>query len=66
MCNFEYLQVIIAFFSKTVWYHRIFHENCVIEEHEIWFAYSIHMGEYTKKIQVPRSHSIGEKCDAIL
>ena len=22
------------------------------------------MGEYTKKFQVPRSHSIGEKCDA--
>ena len=25
-------------------YHRIFLENCAIEEHEIWFAKSIHMG----------------------
>ena len=25
-------------------YHRIFLENCVTEEHEILFAYSIHMG----------------------
>ena len=76
MCNFEFLQVIIAFFSKTVcprnmkfglhrvsiWvnikknfkflgrtvseksamlissYRRIYLENCVTEEHEIWFA----------------------------
>ena len=94
MCNFELLEIIIAFFSKTVWprnmkfglhrvsiwvniqkknfkflgrtvseknsmltcnisklfiranvqlwifanYHRIFLENCVTEEHEIWFA----------------------------
>ena len=25
-------------------YHRIFLENCATEEHEIWFAKSIHMG----------------------
>ena len=99
MYNFEFLQVIIAFFSKSVrprnmkfglqeypygliykknfkflgrtvseknamvickisklfirtivqlWifasYHRIFLEKCATEEHEIWFAKSIHMG----------------------
>ena len=80
--NFEFLQVIIAFFSKSVrprnmkfglqrvsiWvniqknfkffgltvseksamlissYHQIFLENCATEEHQIWFAKSIHMG----------------------
>ena len=31
-------------------YHRIFLEKCATEEHEIRFAKSIHMGEYTKKI----------------
>ena len=31
-------------------YHRIFLEKCATEEHEIWFAKSIHMGQYTKKI----------------
>ena len=31
-------------------YHRIFLEKCATEEHEIWFAKSIHMGLYTKKI----------------
>ena len=31
-------------------YHRIFLEKCATEEHEIWFAHSIHMGKYTKKI----------------
>ena len=25
-------------------YHRIFLEKCETEEHEIWFAKSIHMG----------------------
>ena len=25
-------------------YHRIFLEKCPTEEHEIWFAKSIHMG----------------------
>ena len=25
-------------------YYRIFLENCATEEHEIWFAKSIHMG----------------------
>ena len=25
-------------------YHRIFLEKCATEEHEIWFAKSIHMG----------------------
>ena len=45
-------------------YHPIFLEKCVIEEHEIWFAKSIHWVNIQKKFQVPRSHSIGEKCDA--
>ena len=31
-------------------YHRIFLKKCATEEHEIWFAKSIHMGQYTKKI----------------
>ena len=82
MCNFEFLQVIIPFLSKSVrprnmkfglqrvsiWvniqkkkkflsrtvseksamlissYHRIFLEKTATEEHEIWFAKSIHMG----------------------
>ena len=30
-------------------YHRIFLEKCATEEHEIWFARSIHMGYYAKK-----------------
>ena len=25
-------------------YHRIYLDNCATEEHEIWFAWSIHMG----------------------
>ena len=47
-------------------YHRIFLEKCATEEHEIWFAKSIHMINIQKKFQVPRSHNIGEKCDANL
>ena len=45
-------------------YHRIFLENCVTEEHEIWFAIVSIWVNIQKKFQVPRSHSIGEKCDA--
>ena len=30
-------------------YHCIFLEKCATEENEIWFAKSIHMGQYTKK-----------------
>ena len=30
-------------------YHCIFLEKCATEQHEIWFAKSIHMGYYTKK-----------------
>ena len=26
-------------------YHRIFLEKCATEEHEIWFAKSVHMGQ---------------------
>ena len=54
LCNFEFLQDIIAFLLKTVrprnmkfCLHRVF----------IWV-------NIQKKFQVPRSHSIGEKCDA--
>ena len=56
LCNFEILQVIIAFFSKCLQprnmkfgLHRVF----------IWV-------NLQKKFQVPRLHSIGEKCVANL
>ena len=46
-------------------YHRIFLEKCATEEHEIWFAKSVSIWvNIQKKFQVPRAHSIGEKCDA--
>ena len=54
MCNFEFLQVIIAFFSKTVW-----PKNMKLGLHRVSIWVNIQ-----KKFQVPRSHSIGEKCDA--
>ena len=47
-------------------YHRIFLEKCATEEHEIWFAKTSIWVNIQKKFQVPRSHSIGEKCDANL
>ena len=54
MCNFEFLQVIIAFFSKTVWQRNM---KFGLHRVSIWL-------NIQKKFQVPRSHSIGEKCDA--
>ena len=54
MCNFEFLQVIIAFFSKTVWPRNM---KFGLHRVSIWV-------NIQKKFQVPRSHSIGEKCDA--
>ena len=54
MCNFEFLQVIIAFFSKTV---RPRNMKFGLHRVSIWV-------NIQKKFQVPRSHSIGEKCDA--
>ena len=54
LCNFEFLQVIIAFFSKTV-QPRDF--KFLLQEASIRV-------NIQKKFQVPRSHSIGEKCDA--
>ena len=53
MCNFEFLQVIIAFFSKTV---RSRNMKFGLHRVSIWV-------NIQKKFQVPRSHSIGEKCD---
>ena len=54
MCNFEFLQVIIAFFSKTV---RPRNMKFDLQRVSIWF-------NIQKKFLVPRLHSIGEKCDA--
>ena len=54
MCNFEFLQVIIAFFSKSV---RTRNMKFVLRRVSIWV-------NVQKKFQVPRSYRIGEKCDA--
>ena len=54
LCNFEFLQVIIAFFLKTV---RPRNMKFDLQRVSIWV-------NIQKKFQVPRSHSIGEKCDA--
>ena len=54
MCNFEFFQGIIAFFSKTVWPRNMKH---LVHGAFIWV-------NMEKKFQVPRSHSIGERCDA--
>ena len=54
MCNFEFLQVMIAFFSKIV---RPRNMKFGLQRVPIWV-------NIQKKFQVPRSHSIGEKCDA--
>ena len=54
MCNFEFFQVIIAFFSKTMWPRNM---KFGLHRVSIWV-------NIQKKFQVPRSHSIGEKCDA--
>ena len=56
LCNFEFLQVIIAFFSKTV---RPRNMKFGLYRVSIWV-------NIQKKFQVPRSHSIGEKCDGNL
>ena len=56
LCNFEFLQVIIAFFSKSV---RPRNMKFGLQRVSIWV-------NIQKKFQVPRSHSIGEKCDANL
>ena len=45
-------------------YHRIFLENCATKEHEICLQRVPIWVNIQKKFQVPRSHSIGEKCDA--
>ena len=54
MCNFEFLQDIIAFFSKSV---RRRNMKFCLQRVPIWV-------NIQKKFQVPRSQSIGEKCDA--
>ena len=56
LCNFDFLQVIIAFFSKTV---RPRNMKFGLHRVSIWV-------NIQKKFQVPRSHRIGEKCDANL
>ena len=56
LCNFEFLQVIIAFFSKSVQ-----PRNMKFGLQRVSIRVNIQ-----KKFQVPRSHSIGEKCDANL
>ena len=67
--NFKFLGRTVSEKSAMLFssYHRIFLENCVTEEHEIWFAFGLHRVSIwvniQKKFQVPRSHSIGEKCD---
>ena len=53
---FEFSQVIIAFFSKSV---RPRNMKFGLQRVSIWV-------NIQKKFQVPRSHSIGEKCDANL
>ena len=55
MCNFEFLQVIIAFFSKTMW---LWNMKFGLHRVSIWV-------NIQTRFQDPRSHSIGEKCDAI-
>ena len=54
LCNFQFLQVIIAFFSKSV---RPRNMKFGLQRVSVWV-------NIQKKFQVPRSHSIGEKCDA--
>ena len=54
MCNFEFLQDIIAFFSKSA---RPRNMKFGLQRVSIWV-------NIQKKFQVPRSHRIGEKCDA--
>ena len=54
LCNFEFLHDIIAFFSKTVWPRKI---KFFCKRVSIWV-------NIQNKFQVPRLHSIGEKCDA--
>ena len=51
---FEFSQDIIAFFSKSV---RPRNMKFGLQRVSIWV-------KIQKKFQVPRSHSIGEKCDA--
>ena len=53
MNNFEFLQGIIAFFSKSVWPRNM---KFGLHRVSIWV-------NIQKKFQVPRSHSIGENCD---
>ena len=45
-------------------YHCIFFEKCETDEHEIFLHRVSIRVNIQKKFQAPRSHSIGEKCDA--
>ena len=54
LCNFEFLQVFISFFSKTV---RPRNMKFGLHKVSIWV-------NIQNKFQDPLLHSIGEKCDA--
>ena len=54
LCNFEFLQDIIAFFTKSV---RPRNMKFGLQKVSIWV-------NIQKKFQVPQSHTIGEKYDA--
>ena len=46
-------------------YHRIFIKKCATDQDEIFLHRVSIWVNIQKKFQVPWSHSIGEKCDAI-
>ena len=67
--NFKFLGRTVSEKNATliVSYYRIFLKNCATEEHEIIFLHRVSIWvNIQKNFQVPRSHSIGEKCDANL
>ena len=47
-------------------YHRIFLEKCATEEHEIWFAKSIHYGLIEKKNFKFLGRTVSEKSAMLL
>ena len=66
--NFKFLGRTVSEKSAMLFssYHRIFLEKCATEKHEIFLQRVSIWVNIQKKFQVPRSHSIGEKCDANL
>ena len=61
--NFKFLGRTVSEKNAMLISSRIFLENAT-EEHEILFSKLFHIGQLQKKFQVPRSHSIREKCDS--